>query len=91
MVAPEEKSFCELEYHTSKSVVTVQRAFRAKYAVNFPVAMNNSIIVGPMVLLLQMFVITENIMRRLVFVGEMYGIHTYNIRVMGAHIERGAG
>ena len=25
-----EKSFCVLEYHTSKSVVTVQRAFRAK-------------------------------------------------------------
>ena len=32
MVAPGEKSFCVLEYHTSKSVVTVQRAFRAKYA-----------------------------------------------------------
>jgi hypothetical protein len=31
MVAPGEKSFCMLEYHTSKSVVTVQRAFRAKY------------------------------------------------------------
>jgi len=27
-----EKSFCVLEYHTSKSVVTVQRAFCAKYA-----------------------------------------------------------
>jgi len=27
-----EKSFCVLEYHLSKSVVTVQRAFRAKYA-----------------------------------------------------------
>ena len=26
------KSFCVLEYHTSKPVVTVQRAFRAKYA-----------------------------------------------------------
>jgi len=26
-----EKSFCVLEYHTSKSVVPVQRAFRAKY------------------------------------------------------------
>jgi len=24
--------FCVLEYHTSKSVVTVQRAFRAKYS-----------------------------------------------------------
>jgi len=27
-----EKSFCVLEYHTSKSVVTVQRVFRAKCA-----------------------------------------------------------
>ena len=27
MAAPGEKSFCVLEYHTSKSVVTVQRAF----------------------------------------------------------------
>jgi len=26
------KSFCMLEYHTSKFVVTVQRAFRAQYA-----------------------------------------------------------
>jgi len=32
MAAPREKSFCVLEYHTSKSVFTVQRAFRAKYA-----------------------------------------------------------
>ena len=32
MAAPGEKSFCVLEYHTSKSVVTVERAFRAKYA-----------------------------------------------------------
>jgi hypothetical protein len=32
MAAPGEKSFCVLEYHTSKSVVTVQRTFRAKYA-----------------------------------------------------------
>jgi len=31
MAAPGEKSFCVLEYHTSKSVVTVQRAFLAKY------------------------------------------------------------
>jgi len=30
MTVPGEKSFCVLEYHTSKSVVTVQRAFRAK-------------------------------------------------------------
>jgi len=36
MVAPRQKSFCVLEYHTSKSVVTVQRAFRAKYAKNPP-------------------------------------------------------
>jgi len=32
MAAAVEKSFCMLEYHTSMSVVTVQRAFRAKYA-----------------------------------------------------------
>ena len=32
MAAPGEKSFCVLEYHTSKSVFTVQRAFRAKHA-----------------------------------------------------------
>ena len=36
MAAPVEKSFCVLEYHTSKSVVTVQRAFRAKYAKDTP-------------------------------------------------------
>jgi hypothetical protein len=36
MVALGEKSFCVLEYHTSKSVVTVQRAFRAKYAKDPP-------------------------------------------------------
>jgi len=35
MVAPGEKSFCVLEYH-SKSVVTVQSAFRAKYAKDPP-------------------------------------------------------
>jgi len=34
--APAEKSFCVLEYHTSKSVVTVQREFRAKYAKDPP-------------------------------------------------------
>ena len=32
MATQGEKSFCVLEYHTSKSVVTVQHAFRAKYA-----------------------------------------------------------
>jgi hypothetical protein len=36
MASPEEKSFCVLEYHTSKSVVTVQRAFRAKYVEDPP-------------------------------------------------------
>ena len=30
MAAPGEKSFCVLEYHTSKSVVAVHRALRAK-------------------------------------------------------------
>ena len=32
MAAPGEQSFCAFEYHTSKSVFTVQRVFRAKYA-----------------------------------------------------------
>ena len=36
MAAPREKSFCVLEYHTSKSVVTVQRAFRSKYTKDPP-------------------------------------------------------
>jgi len=36
MAAPGKKSFCVLEYHTSKSVVTVRRAFRAKYAKDPP-------------------------------------------------------
>ena len=35
MAAPREKLFCVLEYHTSKSVVTVQRAFRAKHVKDF--------------------------------------------------------
>jgi len=36
MVAPGQKSFCVLEYHTSKSVVTVKPAFRAKYTLDPP-------------------------------------------------------
>jgi hypothetical protein len=36
MAAPGEKSFCGLEYHASKSVVTVQRAFRANCAKDPP-------------------------------------------------------
>ena len=36
MAAPGEKSFCVLEYRKSKSVVTVERAFRAKYAKDPP-------------------------------------------------------
>jgi len=36
MAAPWEKWFSVLEYHTSKSVVTVQSAFRAKYAKDQP-------------------------------------------------------
>ena len=35
---PGEKSFCVLEYHTNKSVVTVQSAFRSKYAKDPPTA-----------------------------------------------------
>ena len=44
--------------HTSK-IFSCQKNF-----FNFPVAVNNSIKVGPLVFLLQMFVITENIMKR---------------------------
>jgi hypothetical protein len=36
MAAVGEKLFCALEYHTSKSVATVQRAFRAKYTKDLP-------------------------------------------------------
>jgi hypothetical protein len=36
MAAPGEKPFCVLEYRMSKSVVAVQRAFRAKYAKDQP-------------------------------------------------------
>jgi hypothetical protein len=36
MDAPWDKSFCVLEYHKNKCVVTVQRAFRAKYAKDSP-------------------------------------------------------
>jgi hypothetical protein len=36
MAAPGEKLFCVLEYHTSKSVVTVQCAFCANYAKDPP-------------------------------------------------------
>jgi hypothetical protein len=36
MAAPGERSFCVLDYHTSMSVVAVQRAFRAKYAKDPP-------------------------------------------------------
>jgi len=135
MAAPGEKSFYVLDYDTSKSVVTVQRAFCVNYTkepptdktihawykqftetgclckqkssgrpliaeefeslidmchvtnilstcavspvvhtsnisscqkkklFSFPVAVNNSIKVGPLVFLLYMFVITENIMK----------------------------
>ena len=36
MAAPREKSFCALEYHTSKYVITEQHAFRAMYAKDPP-------------------------------------------------------
>ena len=36
MAALGEKLFCVWEYHMSKSVVTVQRAFCAKYAKDLP-------------------------------------------------------
>ena len=37
MAASGKKSFCVLEYHTSKSVVTVQHDFRAKSAKDPPI------------------------------------------------------
>jgi hypothetical protein len=36
MAAPGEKSFCVVEYQTSKSVVTVRRAYCTKYAKDPP-------------------------------------------------------
>ena len=36
MAAPGEKSFYVLQYHTSNSVITVQREFRTKYAKDPP-------------------------------------------------------
>jgi hypothetical protein len=142
MATPGKKSSCVLEYHTSKFVVTVQRAFRVKYAKDpptdktilvwykhftetgcladlkariiaavknidapmltrvwqeleyrmdvcrvtrgahikhlrfvkkkknsFPAAVNNSIRAGPLVFLLYVFVITENIMKHPVYTG----------------------
>jgi hypothetical protein len=125
MAAQGVKLFCVLEYHTSLSVFTVQRVFRAKYAkdlptdktirawykqftetgcrckqkssgcpltdeddverfrasflqgpnvsicqkdfFSFPVSVKDSIKVGLLVFLLQMFVIMENIIKRPVF------------------------
>jgi hypothetical protein len=43
MAAPGEKSFCVLQYHRSKSVVTAQRAFRAKYAKDPPTDKTNRV------------------------------------------------
>ena len=40
MATPGEKLFCVLEYHTSKSVVTVQRAFGTKFAKDPPTDKN---------------------------------------------------
>ena len=47
---------------THRTSIVVKKNF-----FSFPVAVKNSIKVGPLVLLLQMFVITENIMKRTVF------------------------
>jgi len=40
MAVPGEKSFCVLEYHTSNSVINVQRAFRVKHAKDPPTFKN---------------------------------------------------
>jgi hypothetical protein len=36
MADPGKKLFCVFEYHTNRSVVTVQRVFRAEYAKETP-------------------------------------------------------
>jgi len=43
------------------------------------VAVNNSIKVGPLVFLLQMFVITENIMKRPVYIFSYYATETVSL------------
>jgi len=54
-----------LEYRID--VCTHRTSLVVKKKISFPVAVNNSITVGPLVLLLLMFVITENIMKRPVY------------------------
>ena len=49
--------------HMRKHVSSCQK----KKNLSFPVAVNNSFKVGPLVFLLQMFVIKENIMKRPIF------------------------
>jgi hypothetical protein len=54
----------ELEYHIE--MCCVNRGAHIEHLYNFssfPVALNNSIKVGPLVFLLKMFAITENIMK----------------------------
>ena len=56
MCAPRVTRHTSIRY--SSSLVVKKNLFQ------FPVAVNNSMNVGPLVFLLQMFVITENIMKR---------------------------
>jgi hypothetical protein len=58
----------EIEYRIDMCRVTrgshIERLYMSKICFSVPVAVNNSFKVGPLVFLLQMFVITENIMKR---------------------------
>ena len=49
---------------------------------SFPVAVNNSIKVGPLAFLLQMFVITENIMKRPVQIGSPLITSRYTVDIV---------
>jgi hypothetical protein len=68
---------CVPVVHTS-NISSYQKNF-----FSFPMAVNNSIKVGPLVFLLQMFVITENIMKRPVltteFMHHQHVTNTHNI------------
>jgi len=57
----------ELEYRIDVCRVTSGAHIKRLYFFSFPVAVRNSIKVGPLVFLLYMFLITEDIMKRPVF------------------------
>ena len=62
--------------HTSNisSCQKKKKERKKKNFYSFPVAVNNSIKVSPLVFFLQMFVITENIMKSPVYIYEILGL-----------------